>query len=79
MTCCMSLKMNIFHLHLEFFLQNDGAVSDEQGERFHQDIQAMKERYEIAWNEGMMGYYCWMSYRDDANHSYKWKPYAKHF
>ena len=39
----MFLKMHFHHLHLEFFTENLGAVSDKQGERFHQDVQAMKE------------------------------------
>ena len=79
MGCRMSLKMHFLHSHLDFFPENLGAVSDEQGERFHQDIQAMEERYKGIWNEGMMGDYCWMLYRDDANHPYKRKSYVKHF
>ena len=71
MGCRMSIKMHFLHSHLDFFPENLGAVSDEQGERFHQDIQAMEERYKGVWNEGMMGDYCWMLYRDDANHPYK--------
>ena len=35
--CNMSLKMHLFS-HLNFFPLNCGAVSDEHGERFHQDI-----------------------------------------
>ena len=79
MGCRMSLKMHFLHSHLEFFPENLGAGSDEQGERFHQDIQAMEERYKGVWNEGMMGDYCWMLYRDDANYPYKPKSYFKHF
>ena len=33
-----SLKVHFLHLHLAFFPENLGAVSDEQGEQFHQDI-----------------------------------------
>ena len=79
MGCRMSLKMHFLHSHFDFFPENLGAVSDEQGERFHQDIQAMEERYKGVWNEGMMGDYCWMLYLDDANHPYKRKSYVKHF
>ena len=79
MGCRMSLKMHFLHSHLNFFPVNLGAVSDEQGERFHQDIQAMEARYQGFWNEGMMGDYCWMLYRDDPSHVYKRKSYAKHF
>ena len=37
----MSLKMYFLHSRLDFFPPNIVAVSDEQGERFHQDISVM--------------------------------------
>ena len=43
--CRMSLKMHLLHSHLAFFPENLGAVSDEQDEPFHQDIQVMEKRY----------------------------------
>ena len=58
MGCRMSLKMHFLHLHLEFFPENLGAVSDKQSKRFHQGIQAMEERYQGVWNEGMMCDFC---------------------
>ena len=68
------LRMHFLHSQLEFFPENLGAVSDEQGEIFHEDIQAMEERYKGVWNEGMrMGDYCWMLYHDDTNHPHKQK------
>jgi len=36
--CLMSLKLHFLHSHIEFFSENLGAVSEEYGERFHQDI-----------------------------------------
>ena len=33
----MYLKMHFVHSHLDFFPPNLGEVSDERGERFHQD------------------------------------------
>jgi len=36
--CNMSLKVHFLHSHLDFFPENCGAVNDEHGERFHQDI-----------------------------------------
>ena len=71
MGCCMSLKVHFLHSHLDFFPANLGAVSDEQGEQFHQDIQAMEACYQGFWNEEMMDDYCWMLYHDDQSHSYK--------
>ena len=75
----MPRKAHFLHSHLDFFPANLGAVSDEQGERFYQDIQAMEACYQGFWNEGMMGDYCWMLYRDDQSHSYKQNSYSKHF
>ncbi|XP_076659865.1 uncharacterized protein LOC143363151 [Halictus rubicundus] len=43
--CNMSLKMHFLHSHLDFFPANLGDVSDEHGERFHQDISTMEKRY----------------------------------
>lgn len=64
--CRMSLKIHFLHSHLDFFPQNLGAVSDEQGERFHQDLHIMEERYQGRWNPAMMGDYCWFLQRDDT-------------
>ncbi|GBM47203.1 hypothetical protein AVEN_271264-1 [Araneus ventricosus] len=40
--CSVSLKVHFLDSHLEYFLENLGAVSEEQGERFHQDIKEME-------------------------------------
>lgn len=68
--CRMSLKVHFLHSHLEFFPENLGEVSDEQGERFHQDIKSMEERYQGFWNDSMMADYCWMLYRDAPDTKY---------
>ncbi|GBM72637.1 hypothetical protein AVEN_238222-1 [Araneus ventricosus] len=39
-------------------------VSDEQGERFHQDIKEMERRYQGRWDVNMMADYCWCLKRD---------------
>ncbi|UYV79592.1 hypothetical protein LAZ67_17003185 [Cordylochernes scorpioides] len=44
--CNMSLKIHFLHSHLDFFPDNLGAVSDEHGERFNQDISIMEKRYQ---------------------------------
>jgi len=43
--CNMSIKIHFLFSHLKSFPENLGDVSDEQGERFHQDINTMEERY----------------------------------
>ena len=42
----MSIKMHFLHSHLDYFPENLGALSEEQGERFHQDICEMERRYQ---------------------------------
>jgi hypothetical protein len=44
--CNVSLKVNFLDFHLDFFPANFGAVSEEQPERFHQDIKEMGRRYQ---------------------------------
>ena len=65
MGCCMSLKMHFLHSHLDFFSRNMGDVSEEHGERFHQDISDMERRYQGRWNCNMMGDYLWSIVRED--------------
>ena len=42
----MSIKVHFLHSPLYKFLDNCSDVSDEQEERFPQDIKTMKERYQ---------------------------------
>ena len=59
MGCRMSMKLHILHAHLDEFKSNLGAYSEEQGERFHQDIKDFETRYQGQYNENMMGDYVW--------------------
>ncbi|XP_017488063.1 PREDICTED: uncharacterized protein LOC108376372 [Rhagoletis zephyria] len=59
MGCRMSLKLHILDAHLDKFKENMGAYSEEQGERFHQDIMEFERRYQGQYNENMMGDYIW--------------------
>ena len=70
--CRMSLKVHFLHSHLDFFHENLGDVSEEHGERFHQDIAAMEKRYQGRWDTAMMGDYVWSLVRkDQGTHSRK--------
>ncbi len=60
----MSLKIHMLHSHLDFFPPNLGDLSDEQGERFHQEMLKMEKRYQGRWDPNMMGDYCWRLQRD---------------
>ena len=41
--CNMTIKLHFLHCHLANFPEDLGAVSDEQGERFHQDLKIMEK------------------------------------
>ena len=62
----MSLKIHFFHSHQDFFPENLGDVSDEHGERFHQDIAVMETRYQSKFSPHMMGDYCWTLQREET-------------
>ena len=55
----MSRKIHFRHSHFDFFTENCVAVSDEHGERFHQDISSMEKRYQGKLNCAMLADYCW--------------------
>ena len=69
----MSIKVYFLLSHLDRFPENLGDVSDEQGERFHQDIKTMGERYQGRWGIKMMADYFWNLKHDkpDLEHSRK--------
>ena len=75
----MSLKIHFLHSHLNFFPPNLGAVSDEHGERFYQDITKIESNYQGKWNPGMMGDFCWMLLRDIPEAKYTRSSKKTHF
>jgi hypothetical protein len=77
--CNMSLKMHFLFSHLDFFRDNLGAVSDEQGERFHQEFSEMEKRYQGRWDPAMLGDYCWTLCRDAPEVQYNRNVCALHF
>jgi len=68
--CNMSLKTHFLFSHLDFFLLNCGAVNDEHGESFHQDISVIEQRYKGKWSAAMLGEYCWMMKSDAPETKY---------
>ncbi|GBN58850.1 hypothetical protein AVEN_135521-1 [Araneus ventricosus] len=60
--CNMSLKLHILDSHLNFFPQNLGAINDEHGERFHQDISIFEKRFSGGWNRTLQ----WVAEADDS-------------
>ena len=54
----MSIKIHFFFNQLEQSPDNLSDYSDEQGERFHQDLKVMEERYKGRWDINMLADYC---------------------
>jgi hypothetical protein len=75
----MSLKIHFLNSLLDFFPENLGVVSEEQGERFHQDIKEMERRYPGRWNVNMMDDYCWTLHREISETSHKRKSNIRSF
>jgi len=65
--CNISIKVHFLFSHIENFPDNLSGVSDEQGERFHQDIKIMENRYKGRWGSTMLADYCWSLKRDCSN------------
>ena len=75
----MSTKVHYLDNHLDKFPENLGDYSDEQGERFHQDINVREERYQGRWDKDMMADYCWNLQCDYPVQFHKRISYKKHF
>ena len=67
----MSFKIHFLSSHLGRFPENLGAASDEQGERFQQDIKVIEQRYQGRWDSNMMADYCWTIMRDNISSEHK--------
>ena len=55
----MRIKVHYLHSHLECFPENLGDFSEEQGERFHQDIKTLENCHQGRCDMHMMADYCW--------------------
>ena len=75
----MSIKVHFLHSHLDRFPHNLGDLSEKQGERFHQDMKVMEERYQGRWDRHMMADYCWSIQRDCPDDRHKRKLYKQRF
>ena len=75
----MSLKIHYLHSHLDFFPNNLGTVNDKHGERFHQEILIMENRYQGKWSHTMLADYYWNLMWDVRDATYKRKSSSKRF
>lgn len=62
--CLMNLKLHFLDSHIDDFPDNLGDYSEEQGERFHQDIKVIENRYQGRWDDHMLADYCWSLKRE---------------
>ena len=70
----MSLKIHFLHSYLDLFPSNMGDISNENGERFHQKIKKMENRYQGKVTEHMKANYCWFWQNEsDTEHKRKSK------
>jgi len=75
----MSLKIQFLESHLGFFPETLGVVSDEHGEKFHQDILATGKRYQGKWTSSTLVEYCWTLKRDVPEANYRRNSYTSTF
>ncbi|GBL89353.1 hypothetical protein AVEN_225875-1 [Araneus ventricosus] len=77
--CTMSLNDHFLDSRLDYFPENLGAVSEEQGERFLQDIKELYRKYQGKWNVSKIAHYCWMLQRDNPCEVHKRKSDKRTF
>ena len=65
--CNMSLKLHFMDSYLNFFPENMCGASDEHGERFHQEISEMENRYKGKPSPSLLADYCWTLERDSKS------------
>ncbi|KAI6653135.1 hypothetical protein LOD99_3982 [Oopsacas minuta] len=77
--CNTSIKIHYLRDYLDRFPDNLGDMSEEQGERFHQDIKVMEQRNQGRWDTHMMADYCWCLKRDCSNEQHSRKSNKRKF
>ena len=66
----MSLKLHFLASHLDYFSPKLGAISEEQGERFRQELKDVERRFQGRSDVNIMANYCWSIARDDPSLEY---------
>lgn len=68
----MTTKIHMMHQHIDFFKDNLGKISDEHGERFHQQIKKIEERFLGKRVENMLAEFVWYIFEEyDENLRYE--------
>ncbi len=77
--CSTSVRIHFLHSHVDFSQNNLGAVSEEHGERFHQDIKDKERKYQGRWDKSMRADYCWMLTQDRPKIGHKRRTSKRSF
>ncbi len=75
----MSVKMHFLQPQFNYFPKNGEDLSEEQIERFYQDIHIMEECYQDWWNVNFLADYCWCLKRDVMAAKYRRKSLKSPF
>ena len=75
----MSIKIHFLNSHLNYFPDNCGDYSEDQGERFHQGVATMEARYQGHVTINILADYCWSLKRDSKDQIYKRKSLKQAF
>jgi hypothetical protein len=62
--CRMSIKLHFLNAHVDYFPGNVGQMSEEQGERFHQELKDFEKRYHGKISSSILADYCWNLVRE---------------
>ena len=77
--CNMSIKLHFLNSHLDRFPENLGDLSEEKGERMHQDLRVMEKRYQGFWDTNMMSDYCWSLIRHFPKSTHQRRALKRNF
>ena len=75
----MSLKIHFLHSHLDFSPPDMAETSDEQGERFHQELKEIKNRYQRRITKNMLADYGRFLQRESDTMYKRQTKRSKHF
>lgn len=73
----ITIKMHCLICHIDRFKQNNGSYSDEQGERFHQEIMEIEKHYKGKEMTNGLARYCWSLIRETNVVHKRQKSYNK--
>ena len=75
----MSLKTHFLYSHLDFFSPDMGKISNEHGERFHQELKVIENRYQGRITKKMLADYCWFLQRESETMYKRQAKKSTHF